>query len=120
MIVRHERHIGRPDEVDDRQIVVIIDRINAGCRRFTQFFYNARWVGHGFQYEFTDRLLAFADSCLAVIDEFIFLKHPKFSPVCIYRKQSRDNVTRRGDSQWPKSSHAQSATIDHKFGPRDV
>ena len=77
VIVRHERHVGRPDEVDNRQIVVVIDRTNAGFRRFTQFFYNTRWVGHGFQYEFTDRLLAFADSCLAVIDEFIFFETPE-------------------------------------------
>src|SRR5271165_1152943 len=77
MIVRHDRHTGTPDHVENGQLRRIIKLLHLGARRGAQPRYDCGGLGNGTCDNFTDRFVSRVEAgCRPALgDEAIEVEH---------------------------------------------
>src|SRR5215469_5505589 len=82
MIVRHDRHAGTPDHVEDGQLRRIMEVLHFGVRRGAKPRYDRGRLGNGTRHDLPDRFVrgVEADRSPAIGDEQIKVEHGWFLP----------------------------------------
>src|ERR1700694_843098 len=57
VVVRQQCHPGRPNNVQNGEIIRAVERLNLTTLRLTQSFDNRRWLRHSAGHDFTDGLV---------------------------------------------------------------